>query len=708
MAQIRASASQLKASTWPSRACPVTTVSQWSAETLPMIHTPAQKAPSLPTDMGKQSLEQHFHLANEQGLIGNPNPTIDQQKVKENGHMVHDVSEEDQTFDQQSENADRAENGKTQNGKRCQNIDKSDKNPEYLFVDVNEVVHYKVPLKRLPRIHRLQGCVGTLTSYCEGIENKIGLPNMGDTGMEHREYIDIFSQDNTFERNMLIEDLDYTNTEMYRIATRKRDVARSKEVVGIFVNSEGIQFVESVTDSTIFVYSDSHIEKEEDYENAIGSLMEVIIMRPLIGKIALFHRLRSITHAEGNAKDFSAASLIREFPDLYPDPSFSLQTANETTGSDVFYQSINKNKTSIERLLGEMIALSKRSNLPEEIKPVFEEYQTPIVPEEVAKDLFKLDEAITWCGFRYRTFHIYIKQTSNESEERELAKKISKFVATHGIKKYNLIYINGDLEEYSYIGSMIRPKIQKAKEAPSKAECKAQGEAKGEKRDHCATLGCFASRNCSSVCALISKHVVVHFGNEIFDKDKRLLGRVIPETGHQGDYDIAAAEIIDERLLNLDTSFRNYDGEIIRASLGEIDETMQDHAVYLRGAKTKLGVGTIEIPIFLKKGVKYHTKVQPGSYLLKKPDGRLAEEGDSGSILCYDDLDQNVRVCSMLIGKCGEEESYCFLPLSHGLEQLSQKTNDEFKLITHMENSPAQIHAVGDCLQASGSCKYLT
>jgi hypothetical protein len=62
----------------------------------------------------------------------------------------------------------------------------------------------------------------------------------------------------------------------------------------------------------------------------------------------------------------------------------------------------------------------------------------------------------------------------------------------------------------------------------------------------------------------------------------------------------------------------------------------------------------------------------------------------------------------MLIGKCGEEESYCFLPLSHGLEELSKITNDEFKLITHMENSPAQIHAEGDYLQASGSCKYLT
>jgi hypothetical protein len=128
------------------------------------------------------------------------------------------------------------------------------------------------------------------------------------------------------------EDLDYTNTEIYRIASRKHDVAGSK-AVGLFVNSEGIQFVESVTDNQIFVYSDSHIRKEEEDANAISSLMEVIIMRPLIGKIALFHRLRSIAHSEGSSEVFSAASLIMEFPDLYPDLSSSVITANETTGT---------------------------------------------------------------------------------------------------------------------------------------------------------------------------------------------------------------------------------------------------------------------------------------------------------------------------------------------------------------------------------------
>jgi hypothetical protein len=158
---------------------------------------------------------------------------------------------------------------------------------------------------------------------------------MEDTGMEHREDIDIFIQDNTFDMSLLIEDhedLDYTKTEIYQIASRKHDVAGSK-AVGVFVNSEGIQFVESVTDNKIVVYSDSRIKKEEEDANAISNLMEVIIMRPLIGKIALFHRLLSIAHSEEISEVFSAASLIKEFSDLYPDPSSSWITENEATGS---------------------------------------------------------------------------------------------------------------------------------------------------------------------------------------------------------------------------------------------------------------------------------------------------------------------------------------------------------------------------------------
>jgi hypothetical protein len=92
--------------------------------------------------------------------------------------------------------------------------------------------------------------------------------------------------------------------------------------------------------------------------------------------------------------------------------------------------------------------------------------------------------------------------------------------------KYELIYIQGDLEEYSYIGSMISPKIQKAKEAPSKAQGKVQGKVQGgaqeKTQDHHATLGCFATfknSNSSSICALISKHFAKYVGNEIFDKD---------------------------------------------------------------------------------------------------------------------------------------------------------------------------------------------
>jgi hypothetical protein len=135
---------------------------------------------------------------------------------------------------------------------------------------------------------------------------------------------------------------------------------------------------------------------------------------------------------------------------------------------------------------------------------------------------------------------------------------------------------------------MISPKFQKGKEAPSEAKGTSQGEAQGgaqgDTQIHHATLGCFATHtksNCTSICALIAGHFVINFGNEIFDKDKRLLGRVIPKTGGPGYYDIAAAEIVNERVLNLDTNFRNYDGEIRRARLVEITAELQVCVNYL-------------------------------------------------------------------------------------------------------------------------------
>ncbi|XP_060556537.1 uncharacterized protein LOC132717147 [Ruditapes philippinarum] len=703
--QTRASAPQSKAPTSSPRAHTVATTPNRPAKSSPMAHIYPLNAPTLsprtskpsPTVMGQQPLEQ------------------DQQKVKETMCMIHGVSEEVQAVDKGPEN-DTLDIGKTKNAKLCQNIDTSDKNPfEYLSVDTNEIWHYKVPLKRLPRKHRLHGLVGTLIDYSEDIEKELGLPNMDESGMEHLDDINMFIQNNTFDMKLLIEDredLYRTNTEISQIASRTKSVARSK-AVGLFVKTEGIQFVESVTDSTIFVYSDSQIKKEKEHANAISSLMEVTIMRPLIGKVAIFHKLLGIAYSQRNSEDISASAIVKEFPYLYSNLSPSSITAIETNSSDEFFKCIQENKSNIERMLGEMIALANRSGLPEEIMPVIKEYQTAVVSKEVAMDLFKLDTAITWCGFRYRTFHIYVKH--NESEDKELAEKISKFVATHGIMKYEVIYIDGDLEEYSYIGSMISPKIQNSKETKSKGQGKVQrkvqGGAQKKTEDHHATLGCFATfkqGNCSSICALISKHFANHLGNGMFDKDIRLLGRVIPVTLDQGHYDIAAAKIVDDRVLNLDTNFRNYDGEIKRAILVDVNKAMQNQAVYLRGAKTKLGVGTIEIPFFIKSDGKYYIKVKPGSLEHKEPCGRLAEEGDSGAILCYDDLDQNLKVCGMLMGKCCEGESYCFLPLSHALEQLNESTNGEFKLITHMENSPAQIHAVGDYLQASGSCKYLT
>jgi hypothetical protein len=60
----------------------------------------------------------NFSVDNLEGLVKKSNPTKDQQKVKENGHMAHNVSEEDQTVNQQSENADREDIRKTKNGKK--------------------------------------------------------------------------------------------------------------------------------------------------------------------------------------------------------------------------------------------------------------------------------------------------------------------------------------------------------------------------------------------------------------------------------------------------------------------------------------------------------------------------------------------------------------------------------------------------------------
>ncbi|XP_053379846.1 uncharacterized protein LOC123527634 [Mercenaria mercenaria] len=531
-----------------------------------------------------------------------------------------------------------------------------------------DIKHYKVPLTRWPRLQHSHEVIRTLIGYCHELEKKLELPGTVTQDTDHIDNVDVFVRDMAF-------DITYLSTEPEEVLQEDSEYMRygmKNRFAGILIDSDGIRLIDPVSKETRSVKYDINMKSEcHSRMSHISNLIELAVFKPLLEKINL---LRDLICASSDL-EMQDATESRILYDRSK-PSETMDTARNRQhlrrdGMDYelnqdIIRNIRQHKKLIDRLLGEMIALTNRS---ENVRPMIEGYETKEISKQIAEDLFQLHPTIKWCGYRYSTLHIHTEHISDSSENDRLNEKIKDFLSRKDIKDYIIVVIGKNIKEYNYVGAEIQSEADKK-----------------------ATLGCFSvykKGNQKSVCGLLSKHFVLGT-SRIFVKDAIHFGTVLPATNIEGGLDIAAMEIVKQHIQGLDMSFKNYENETRPAYLYDNTDNkmLQDQPVYLRGAMTKLGVGTIHIPTLQCSDDtdKAYIQIFDGNFTLNMPFGRLAVEGDSGAILCMDELGtKNVCVISMLMGELlrepeEEERMYSTLRLSCGLKYLEDKTQGKFTL----------------------------
>ncbi|XP_045181513.2 uncharacterized protein LOC123540498 [Mercenaria mercenaria] len=185
------------------------------------------------------------------------------------------------------------------------------------------------------------------------------------------------------------------------------------------------------------------------------------------------------------------------------------------------------------------------------------------------------------------------------------------------------------------------------------------------------------------ICILLSKHVA-KCGRELYFEDKRKVCKVLQATLKEeaGDLDIAAAELFHKEHV-CSSAFRDSTGKLMEGKLheyeGEDKLIKEGRKVHIWGASSRPGRGLIEIAEF-KTGNK---NCQQILIQIKDEDGKFAEPGDSGAIVCVDDPDGTfVHAIGMVIGDgIGQNgRIYYTLTLSNVLKQLERKTGQKFEL----------------------------
>ena len=217
------------------------------------------------------------------------------------------------------------------------------------------------------------------------------------------------------------------------------------------------------------------------------------------------------------------------------------------------------------------------------------------------------------------------------------------------------------------------------------------------------TLGGYARKG-QELCALTAKHIA---GEEtevklvIPQNGEIVIGEVLTapqEIMHDTPVDILAAKLsktVDEtRLWSLDRQhMRSRVFDFLRGNT----EDLQDRQVYIWGARTRPGLGTITMADFVRNNMLRCIAIEDVSQDVR--DGIMSTlqeehprrpffacEGDSGSIVCAETDDgTNLIAIAMLMGlkvQCDEDSprQYMAFYLQQGLRQLEIEHNQTFEL----------------------------
>ncbi|XP_053389095.1 uncharacterized protein LOC128552108 isoform X2 [Mercenaria mercenaria] len=530
--------------------------------------------------------------------------------------------------------------------------------------------HYTVSVKCWPSVYKSQQVIKDLGRTCTDFENMFGLPEQQQKDLLE---IDIYIGSNVeINFTSLLVQCDKSETnfkgiEYLRVSQRdKPDESFSfrENFHGIYIDKEGVKIVEAISSDQINVVvppieeKESFVEQPHQFQlqrtkDEISAILELVVFEVLTVKFNILKQLyEQRMHVPFNERDGSHES------------SFSQLEVHH--------------KDNLEQLLGEIIAFFKRSSLPENKRPVGLDFEKKEVSKEVIKQLFRLDETIRGCGYSQSSFNVNVERLSDEEKHIEREKHITDFLKRNGITNIKFNIISKTLAEYKHECAM-----------------KSVSEAAEPSVYHYGTLGGFASfskETETTSCALFSRHVALGCSSKLYVDGENgqpiELGEILEDTLKDGMYDIAAAKIHDHQVQHCDVQFKNSKNVPLPGKLhtksSSID--LQDLKVHLWGATSRPGLGIIRIPELSFPGTTetYMQIEDRNSYK------RMAVEGDSGAIVCADDLDdKHVHVISMLIGSNTDKEklkdpnvkrTYIALPIQKGVECLQMLTGGTFSL----------------------------
>lgn len=283
---------------------------------------------------------------------------------------------------------------------------------------------------------------------------------------------------------------------------------------------------------------------------------------------------------------------------------------------------------------------------------------------QVIEELLGLDNVLH-IGYRFSILTFFVRKELKQEEENIIKNQL----ASNNIFDYDVLEMTEyiDLKRICQVSSPIKL--------------------------HTATLGGFAvcegkDGKAKQLCALISGHIVRHIGETI-----EIAGKVVSIQNESilkcedTTIDIAALVITDEMTdrFEFDYRFQSRNNgykpcEVMPSSAIEAHKSME---VYLRGARTELGIGKISCS-------KLHSTCKHRMVLIEDFDKnfRFSQPGDSGAIVCFElPGGQMIKAVAMLTGKFTARDiehtsnypMYVALHLEYALGALSNK-HGKFKL----------------------------
>ncbi|CAC5378515.1 unnamed protein product [Mytilus coruscus] len=227
------------------------------------------------------------------------------------------------------------------------------------------------------------------------------------------------------------------------------------------------------------------------------------------------------------------------------------------------------------------------------------------------------------------------------------------------------------------------------------------------------TLGFFIRDRKGSIYFTTCAHVIPKSKYAYTDKlepavAKSVLATDLSSTSITESIDLSLVKVYEEKVESCRFGLRDSRDSFVKGIISLAnDSEMKNMKVYKWGAKTKLTKGIYKGSIFIKEGEKFQSRIHFLQGNPKKTE--FAEEGDSGSLICFEATDSPQLQCEsaafIFVGGCLSGEEYVPMELEDKevFAGLIYHVNDVFKcMIRNLNPMFTPGNADGSVQQGAG------